>query len=339
MNGIVTRPLYVEGVLVLVNSESVAGYDPGTGGRRWEIPINATIRAVGSNPGFVFVLTSSFQDSMSLMLRAISSRSGDVVWTREIPEQELFDLLLVTEESVVFVSRNPAGVTVLDAATGRVRFTVDMLPRSLYREPFLVDGDKLLVVHGNQKVELYETSTGRRVWSKILPGDAVFRGGLAVPGGILYTDSRSNLVLLDAATGEARWTIPPDENNPLQYQEEAADTDHVYLVRKRDADEVYFAEALSIRTGKVVWRTDLVTAKSATPRPLVTDRYVVYHVNSYDFTQGAWTSKTLFLDKQSGQVEQTLEPPDLQGVYTSPVLQDGIFCLSARGKIAVFGPR
>lgn len=339
MNGIVTRPVYAEGALVLVNSAAITAVNPDDGSEIWEMPVDASIRAVGASPGLVFVLTADFRDPAEVLLRAITPREGQVVWQRRFPRHQIYDLLLLTEEAVGVAARDPAGVTVLDAATGRPRFEVKMQPRSLYREPFLVDGNTLFVVHGNQRFELYEMPTGRLLWQSELPGDSYFRSAIPVSGGVLFTDTLENLMLLDAATGRLRWSIPPVEGAPLQYQGEAADADRVYVVRRRDADSVYFAEARDIRTGRVLWRTDLVTSKSATPTPLVTGAEVVYHLNSYDFDRTAWTSKSLFLDRKTGEIRQEIAPEALEGYFTYAVLRDGIYCLNARGKVAAYGPK
>ena len=118
--------------------------DPGSGDVEWEFPLSASVKAVGVNPGTVFVLTADFRDPTSISLKAFDPRTGEVVWEHDLVEHQAFELLLVTEETVGIASRDPAGVIVFDAATGRIRFRVDMQPRTLYREPFLVDGDKLV---------------------------------------------------------------------------------------------------------------------------------------------------------------------------------------------------
>lgn len=339
MNGILSRPLYAQGLLILVNSMEVTALRPEDGEELWRFPLNASIRAVGANPGSVFVLTADFRDPNSLSLRAVAPKTGEIIWQNEFEDQQMFDLLLLTEETVGVAARDPAGVTVFDAGTGRIRFRVKMEPRSLYRDPFLVDGDKVFVVHGNQRFELYDMSTGRRIWESLLPGQRFFRSAIPVPGGIFFTDTHENLLMIDAMDGRIRWSVPPVPDLPLLYQGEAADADRIYVVRKREKDSMHLACARDTRTGEIIWRADLVTAKSTTPIPILTERYILYHLNSYDFAEEAWISQSIFLDKRSGQVAQRLAPEELLGQFTYVYLRNGIFGLNARGLVAVFGKR
>ena len=66
---------------------------------------------------------------------------------------------------------------------------------------------------------------------------------------------------------------------------------------------------------------------------------MIYHVNSYDFGQSAWTATTVFLDKRTGNAKQKLSPKELEGFFTYAFLREGIFCLNARGRVAVFGSK
>ena len=50
-------------------------------------------------------------------------------------------------------------------------------------------------------------------------------------------------MLMDAGSGDVRWTVPPTPGAPLQYQGEASDDSRVYLVRRREDDNAYLAEA------------------------------------------------------------------------------------------------
>jgi len=338
MNGITTKPLYAEGHLVLVNSSTISALGATSGETLWEIPNNASVRAVAANPGTVFVLTADFRDPSNLTLRALAPSTGETVWQKQLEDHQVYDLLLLTEEVVAVAARDPAGVTVFDAATGRLRFRVEMASRTLYREPFLVDEDKLFVVHGNQRFELYDMSTGRRLWETALPDERYFRSAIAVPGGIFITDTQERLHLLDVRDGGMRWTVPPQPRAPLQYQGEAADTKRVYVVRQQEETGFYLAEARDIRTGEALWTAKLVASKSATPEPLLTETHIIYHVNSYDFGQSAWTATSVFLDKKNGRPKQKLSPDELKGFFTYAFLREGIFCLNARGKVAVFGP-
>ncbi len=339
MNGIITRPLYSQNLLILVNSSSVSAVRPEDGEELWRFPLNASIRAVEANPGSVFVLTADFRDPNRLSLRAIAPNTGEIIWQNEFEDQQMFDLLLLTEETVGVAARDPAGVTVFDAGTGRLRFRVKMEPRTLYRDPFLVDGDKVFVVHGNQRFELYDMSTGRRLWETVLPGQRFFRSAIPVPGGIFFTDTQENLLMIDAADGRIRWSVPAIPDLPLQYQGEAADTDRVYVVRQRESDRMHLACARDMRTGEILWRAELVAAKSTTPIPIITERYLLYHLNSYDFGEEAWISQSIFIDKDSGEVIQRLAPEELVGQFTYVYLRNGIFGLNARGLVAVFGQK
>ncbi len=339
LNGIVTRPVHSEGVLVLVNNDGLTGLSPATGETLWRSPGRQSVRAVAANPGSVFVLSADPRDPSEVLLRAVSPRSGEVYWERSLPDHQVHDLLLTTEDSVAVSSRDPAGVEVFDTASGRPRFRVEMEERSLYREPFLVDESSLFLSHANQRLELYDLSSGRRVFSTELPNDRPYRTAVPAPGGVFLIDSTESLLFIDAADGKVRWSAPAVPKAPPQYQGEAADEQRVYVVRRRDEGQVYYAEARDNRTGEILWRVDLLTSKSATPAPLLTERYAIFHMNSFDFGQGAWTSETIFVDKSTGAAVQRLAPPELAGVFTYPVVGDAVFGIYAAGKVAFFGPK
>jgi outer membrane protein assembly factor BamB len=230
-------------------------------------------------------------------------------------------------------------VIVFDAGSGRLRFRVEMEPRTLYHKPFVIDHDKLFLAHGTHRFECWELATGRKLWESRLPDERFFKAAIPTPAGILFTDTKDFLMLLDTATGKLKWTVPPVPNSLLQFEGEAADREHVYVMRRKDPENAYLAEARDLATGEIVWRTELIRTKSATPEPIVTDRYIAYHLNSYDFGQSAWMSRTLFLDKHTGKIAQEIAPEMLQGFFTYAYVTGGLFALNARGRLAVFGPK
>jgi len=339
MNGILTRPIYVEGSLILVTSSGILAIDPDIGTKRWEVPNDASVRAVGTGSGLIFVLTADFHRPRDLMLRCLSPRNGQVVWHREIRDHLIHDTLFISEEEIAIASLEPAGVSVFDLATGRLRYRIPMKPRTLGRVPVIVDGDKLLIVRSTNRVELHELSTGRPIWQHSLLKGHRYKGGVTAPGALIYADSQDTLICLDAASGKVRWEVPTEKDMAIEATGDAADAENVFTVRRRDTDNAYFVIARSIRTGKKVWQRELAKSRNADFATIVTDRYLVVHLNSFDRGQSAWTSKTLFLDKTNGATKQELTVDALQGFYTTATVSHGLLALSARGRVAVFGSR
>jgi outer membrane protein assembly factor BamB len=188
-------------------------------------------------------------------------------------------------------------------------------------------------------VDLHDLTTGAVRWRHTLPERRRFKGGVAAPGALVYADSKDHLVALDAGTGKVRWDLPPDEGMSLVATGDAADAELVFTIRRRDKDNTHFVIARSLRTGEEVWQRELVRSRNADFATEVTDRYLVLHLNSFDHRESAWTSKTLFLDKQDGSTKQEMTVDALQGFYTTASLGHGLLALSARGRVAVFGSR
>jgi hypothetical protein len=172
-----------------------------------------------------------------------------------------------------------------------------------------------------------------------MPEDRFYRSGIPVPGGVFVTDTQEHLLLLEAATGAVRWTVPPAPGTHVQIQGDAADDERVFMVRSREEDDVWFAEARDLRTGEILWRTELLESGSATPAPVVTDRHLLLHVNSFDFASNSWITTSFFLSKDDGRLRQKVFPEELQGPFTYVFLTEGLFAIFARGKVAAYGPR
>ncbi|MEN8151881.1 MAG: PQQ-binding-like beta-propeller repeat protein, partial [Planctomycetota bacterium] len=339
MNGLVTRPVYAEGSLVLVNSSEITAIEPDTGRVRWRIPNGAAVRAVNTGSGLVFVLTADLRRVRDLTLRCLSPRNGEVVWSRQIPDHSVYDVLLVADEAVGIASLEPAGVSVFDLSTGRLRYRVAMKKNALGRVPKILDGDKLLVVHAAKRVDLHDLTTGAVLWSRDLDRKRRYRSGVAASGTVIYADSRDHLVAIDAASGVIRWDEPPRENTSILSTGDAADAELVFTIRRRDKDNSHNVTARSLRTGKEIWKRELIRARNADFATEVTERYLVIHVNAFDHGESAWTSKTLFFDKQDGTTVQELTADALQGSFTTVILGHGLLSLSAQGRVAVFGPK
>jgi len=339
MSGIVTRPIYVEGSLVLVNSNAITAIDPDSGAKRWEVPNDASVRAVGTGSGLIFVLTADFHRPRDLLLRCFSPRGGQVIWRREIRDHSVYDILYISEEAIGIASLDPAGVTVYDLTQGRLRYRIQMKPRTLGRMPSILDGDKLLIVRGTNRVDLHDLTTGRGLWQHRLAKGDRFKGGVTAAGSMIYSDSRDNLICLDAASGQVRWKVTAEPNMAIEANGDAADAEHVFTVRRRDTDNAYFVVARSVRTGGKVWQREIVKSRNADFATIVTDQYLIVHLNSFDRSQSAWTSKTMFIDKTSGTATQELTVDALQGFYTTATVSHGLLALSARGRVAVFGSK
>ena len=119
---------------------------------------------------------------------------------------------------------------------------------------------------------------------------------------------------------------------------EAADETHVYVIH-RDPDGRYTASALARADGVVAWSKPLIESRSAHILPTVTRGHVIYHANSYDLEQNAWSSRTIVLDRGTGERVQEIEVESIQGAYSHLVLDRGLMGLFSRGRLSLQGPR
>jgi outer membrane protein assembly factor BamB len=339
INGIVTRPVFSEGNLILVNSAGILAVDPDSGAKRWETPNDASLRAVATSSGQVFVMTADFHRPRDLLLRCISPRNGEILWKREIEDHQIYDVLFIAEEAIGIASLDPAGVSVFDTTTGRLRYRIAMKPRTLGRVPRILDGDKLVIVKGSRQVAVHDLPTGGLLWTHNLPTGRLFNVGIPTTSGYVYFNNRDEILCLENGSGKVRWTVPPEKGTTLVADGDNGDSRHVYTIRKREEDEAYFVTARNIQTGKIVWRREILKSRNANFSTVVADQYLLANVNSFDFGLNAWTSKTYVLDLDDGRTVQEIKVDEMQGFYANVRLYHGLLTFNARGRVGVYGPK
>jgi outer membrane protein assembly factor BamB len=321
--------------LVMHGQDAVTALDPGTGQVVWTFDPDEPIWAFTASEDMVFVLLGSPTERNVRTLVALSAHRGGIVWRRPL-EGRYSDWLLLTPDAVVTISSRPSAIRVHDALTGRLDMEIK-LGDGIHREPFLIDGSRLVVIQGNREIALWDLSLDRRAWRHELPAGQYFRSALPMGRHILVTDMGDVLRLLDGVSGKQLWAVPVPSGRNLAYEGEAVDDDHVYITH-RDEEGSFMASAIRKSDGALLWSRTLIDSRSAHILPTATRNHVMYHTNSYDLGANAWTSRTLILDRNTGEIMQEIEIPDVQGAYSFAVLDRGLLGFFSRGRLVMFGP-
>ncbi|MFC7138015.1 PQQ-binding-like beta-propeller repeat protein [Halobaculum litoreum] len=136
---------------------------------------------------------------------ALDATSGDVRWRRTHHEDDAVSAEFrrpVVRDGTVFVTNWPYQATAYDAATGDRRWQRE-LDDQLLLPPVAVPAG--LVVPSRSSVWLLDPDDGSTLWKRSLDGNAT-ESAPAVDGDTIYcTDERGTLYGLDLATGETRW--------------------------------------------------------------------------------------------------------------------------------------
>lgn len=127
-----------------------------------------------------------------------SAVDGHLVWSHRVPHGVARPL--AADGSVIAAVDDQRGLHVLDAHTGRERWTAEVGPTA---GPVVVGGGRT-VVTGTQ-IEAYSNRTGRLVWHRT---GATWGGGLQIDGGEIAVDTGPGVRLYALSDGSARGLVP-----------------------------------------------------------------------------------------------------------------------------------
>jgi outer membrane protein assembly factor BamB/subtilisin family serine protease len=211
----------------------------------------------GSNTVFaspVLAGNAAFIGSDGGRLLALDAATGTEKW-RFTTGSNLRGAPAVADGVVFTGGGQDGGLYALDAATGQVRWTLDTPDRStIYTAPAVVDG----VVYAatgptsdrEDTVFAVDAATGEALWATDV-GSAVFAGPAVGDGLVVVGNAGSGeLVALDVATGDVKWTYGRDDDYFVGGPSLADGT--VYIATT-DGDGGGSVLAIEAATGELRW--------------------------------------------------------------------------------------
>jgi outer membrane protein assembly factor BamB len=262
-------------VAVAMTDGTVLGFDAATGAPRWRYelgtglpPEAATVHASPAVSGGELLVGNQ------RYLAAIAAATGATAWTVDpVPagenSQSLAAVAIGDGIAVGTFNRALGGVAAWDRADGQLLWRVEGARTIAVNATPVIDGDTVYIVNGLTEVLALELATGEPRWrSKLDPAGfdwghatagtpAIARGVLVVP--ILY----GALVGLDAASGAELWRRPGTPG-PLRTTHYRGAGETAYEASPVITGDIVWAadtsgrlEALELRTGVLLWRTEL----------------------------------------------------------------------------------
>jgi serine/threonine-protein kinase len=201
-----SRPVVAGGVVYIGGTQGdVYALDAPTGTTRWTTSNYRLYNKVASDP--VVVGNVAYVVGADQRVEARDAATGAEHWDNEVTE---YGNMVTTSPAVgggmVYVgcgrnTRDGYGwLTVLDAATGKVRWT-KAVDRNI-SDPTVVD--RVVYFGDGSFVYALDTASGGRKWAFAMKKGAVV-APLTVMDGVVYVGGDAYLYALDAATGSEKW--------------------------------------------------------------------------------------------------------------------------------------
>ncbi|MFA9502408.1 PQQ-binding-like beta-propeller repeat protein [Natrinema sp. H-ect1] len=171
------------------------------GSEQWRRRLDAgdefsvTVRRPAVKDGTVFVTGWPSQ------VRALDAETGDVVWEDELDEAMVLPPT-ATADGVVVPTRG--GLTVYEA-NGDVRWSRDLAGNATGGAAAVADG-RVFFADGTESLHARDLETGAEEWTLAFTREAA----PVVADGVVYVTGGYDLMILDAATGDRRFTRETD---------------------------------------------------------------------------------------------------------------------------------
>jgi len=217
-----------------------------------------------------------------------------------------------------------ARLTGLDAATGRVRWTVRLPAQGLYGDLAPTADGGLAMIGGNGRVQVADLGTGRVRWAQ----PAGRSRGPAAIGGTVIAGAGGRLTGYDDRNGRVRWTLSGAPSDPVL---QGAAGLMLVTSGAEGPGEPTALTAVSPATGRVAWRFDAgtpVTVLGAGRAGLAVTTYADRRLYLIDPATGRvrWHATT-FIAQDSGPLVTATDVYLLEGGatdYPAPRITDRV---------------
>ncbi|MBI4616048.1 MAG: PQQ-binding-like beta-propeller repeat protein [Planctomycetes bacterium] len=285
-------------VLVLAEDQILA-LAPSTGRLEWEYKHSGPIFGVGTGAGFIAVTLQvpGQGQCQGLMLLDASGRS---VWQEEIPGQSTGEPVIASRRVVVW-SQAPGNLHLYDLTTGT---RSDPLPAGADNppgKPAVVGGRYVALTLDRSRLVVYDLKEDRTVWQEELKG-IWYRSLLASDKYTIVTDQDRRTLVYETATGRLlRAAALSRDETPEAW---SLDDETLYslsrMVRAPGLnDEILYSRDL--RTGDVVWRSDLVDPGRARARFLVARDHVIAVCDETSHESALYPTTVFVIAKEGGK--------------------------------------
>jgi outer membrane protein assembly factor BamB len=325
----------------------VVGVRASDGHTLWRRPLPGRYRAAEANLGVLYVLhADTTAQAKPFTVTAISLASGEAMATRTF-EGSLLPQVVAADDAVLLVEpsrgREEARrhLVTMDGTTLALRNRVPLRSPS---SPFYVHPPMSSVVvttDGTGALTAVDVTRGEPAWSAnpVLPEGRGVKAMFGVAGGVVVTDDRDGVAMVDADDGRERWRKSLAPLGSLVYQGEAAEGDLVVATVKPRAGDGRraIAVALDAETGAERWRASIPLADENTyPHPEILAGVVCYELN--ERLAQEMQSRVVLLDRRDGRVVQEVAHPTIGRTYQRVVYGSDWIGLSSTNEFALYGP-
>ncbi|WP_406696671.1 PQQ-binding-like beta-propeller repeat protein [Singulisphaera sp. Ch08] len=201
------------------------------------------------------------QEGETLELRALDGDTGLIDWSYAPGAGKLNPLALFGPRQIVLQVLKPNSILVLETEGGRRKSEFPHASSEAWlRTPLPIDDDHIALVPDRRTIALFDIRKGMDSWvfreSDKLPknGSPRLLGNAEV---LLVIHEGTELIRLDPATGEKRWSHPLGAEDLSERTDATlADSQRFYWASDRTLN------ALSLKDGRLVWSSHLTGADS-----------------------------------------------------------------------------
>ncbi|NVO18936.1 MAG: PQQ-binding-like beta-propeller repeat protein [Bacteroidetes bacterium] len=208
---------------------------------------------------------------------SVFDKKGKLAWKKEIGREWMENFVgsrstptLVGD--LVYLCSSMGKISCLEAATGKEKWSVDMLRdlhginvRFGYSSGLLVDGDVIYCNPGGVDTNMVALNryTGKIIWKSKALGDSTAYGSpvlLNLPSRkVLVNMTIHNMIGLDATTGELLWSKPQSAERDIQACTPLFEDGFLYNVNGSGSGAVKYEISADGKTIKSLWENPKVT--------------------------------------------------------------------------------
>lgn len=282
--------------------KSVTGYGVKDGKEKWTLTLPSTICAVtdmtADGKTVVMYKNGDTKDAHCNQMRLIDLKAGKEGWTKEVPKENLFDILTspdlaLTGDALVV---NRMGTTsAFKVSTGDKLFD-NKWEQGCAPSDFVAMNGKMLSVGTCQDVDKTvqvmnaDPATGKNTWIYKLPKGFQVKNVYALDPIVLdlgNSDSKERSIVVLGPDGKQRATVSGEGSFPVgcgglfnrslqSCGSSYVDANTLYLPTKADIGKANEIVAFDLGTGKVKWRTPAGEGRTLTPLKAAGGQLVVY---------------------------------------------------------------
>lgn len=332
-------PIFVDGMIVTLDSQSVLAATSASGARLWSLDLTPAGEQAGEADGGglaaggskIYVTTGYGE------MAAVDPKTGEKIWSQSL--MALAAGRPAYSNGLVYVVSGAATSWAVEADNGRVRWQIDGLSDLNMRRGSTgpAVSDKLVLFgYGSGDVQAAFRKGGLVLWTATLAGA---RSGQAIStingigaspvisGKRVYAANASGrLVAMNLDSGARLWTAPHGALTPLWVAGGS-----VFLIN--DIGQLVRVDA---RNGKTIWATDLPTDK--TSLSWRSTEVIAHHgpiLAGGRLIVASGDGLLRQFDPASGTELDAVKIPG--GATTSPIVADGVlYVVSKNGKLHAF---